>query len=170
VRPVRTNRLIGLPPRPEDFRDFQLLYQNPLVMRYLGGSRDDSFCRRLLSVHILHSKVYGFGIWVFREKIGGRFVGICALFWIRYLGVPEISFGYMLMPQYWHQGLAIEMGRAVLGIGFGQYRMRSVIADIHHHNSASRRVAARLGFLFEANATMASQSQPAMLYRATRHS
>jgi [ribosomal protein S5]-alanine N-acetyltransferase len=135
-------------------------------MQYLGGSRDDSFCRHLLGLHILHSRVFGFGTWVFRERFGDCFVGICALFWIRCLGVREISFGYMVMPEYWHRGLATEMGRAVLGVGFGQCRIKSVIADIHHHNSASRRVAVRLGFRFEANAFLSSQ--PVMLYRATR--
>jgi RimJ/RimL family protein N-acetyltransferase len=74
----------------------------------------------------------------------------------------------MLMAPFWHQGLAAEMARAVLGIALGQYRIKSVIAEIHHHNSASRRVAIRLGFHFETNATLSSQAS--MLYRATRYS
>jgi RimJ/RimL family protein N-acetyltransferase len=160
--------MIGLPLSPEDFEQFKLLYQDPLVMRYLGGPGDDTLCRRQLTGQFLHSKVYGFGTWVFRERVGNRFVGICGFLVIRYLSRREISFGYMLMPEYWHQGRATEMARAVLGIAFGQCRIGSVIADIHHHNAASRRVAMRLGFRFETNAKLFSH--PAMLYRATRYS
>jgi RimJ/RimL family protein N-acetyltransferase len=117
---------------------------------------------------LAHWKINGFGIWVFRERAGDRFVGVCGFMRIRYLGAREISFGYVLMATFWHQGLATEMARAVLGIAFGQYRIGSILADIHHHNSASRRVAIRLGFHFETNATLSSQSSmPSMLYRAT---
>jgi ribosomal-protein-alanine N-acetyltransferase len=160
--------MIGLPLRQEDFQELRLLFQDPRVMRYLGGPKNDDFCHSQLRGQLRQWKANGFGIWVFRERAGNGFVGICAFFQARYLGVREISFGYMLMPQYWHRGLATEMARAVLGIAFGQYRVSSVIADIHHHNCASRRVAIRLGFHFEANATLSSQ--PSTLYRATRYS
>jgi ribosomal-protein-alanine N-acetyltransferase len=137
-------------------------------MRYLGGPRNDDFCRGWLRVHLDHWKINGFGMWVFRERVGNRFVGICGFVRIRYLGARELSFGYMLMTPFWHQGLATEMARAVLRIAFGQYRIKSVLAEIHHHNSASRRVAVRLRFHFETNATLSSQ--PSTLYRATRYS
>jgi len=60
------------------------------------------------------------------------------------------------------------MARAVLRIAFEQYRIGSAIADIHHRNLASRRLAIRLGFRFETNASLSSQ--PTMLYRATHYS
>jgi len=135
-------------------------------MRYLGGPRDDNFCYLQLTNQLRGWKANGFGPWVFRERARSRMVGICAFFPMLYLGVLEISFGYMLMPRYWHRGLATEMARAVLGVAFGQYRIASVIADVPHHNLASRRLAIRLGFHFERNGTLSSH--PHMLYRATR--
>lgn len=97
-----------------------------------------------------------------------QLVGICGFYPVRYLGAAETSFGYMLVPQHWRRGLATEMGRAVLKVAFGQCRIKSMIADIPQHNSASRRVAIRLGFRFETNAFL--YSNPAMLYRASCHS
>jgi len=168
LRSVPTYRLIGLPLRPDDFQEFKLLYQDPLAMGYLGGPRDETFCYLQLTNQLRGWKANGCGTWVFRERVGSRFVGICGLFAMRYLGVREISFGYMLMPKYWHRGLATEMARAVLGVAFGQYRIASVIADIPHHNWASRRLAVRLGFHYERNGTL--HSHPHVLYRATRYS
>lgn len=168
LRVIGTNRLVGLPLRPEDLQAARLLFQDSQVMRYLGGPQDDSFCHNWLKGCLRHWKANGFGVWVFRERAGNAFVGICAFWRVRYLGAPEISFGYMLMPQYWHQGLATEMARAVLKIAFEQYRIGSAIADIHQHNLPSRRLAIRLGFQFEANALLSSR--PAILYRATYYS
>jgi [ribosomal protein S5]-alanine N-acetyltransferase len=166
LRPIRTNRLVGVPLRRDDFQEFKLLYQDPLAMRYLGGPRDETFCYLQLTNQLRGWKANGFGTWVFRERVERRFVGICGFFPMRYLGVREIGFGYMLIPQFWHRGLGTEIARVVLGVAFGQDRIASVIADIPHHNSASRRLAIRLGFHFERNGNLFSH--PHMLYRATR--
>jgi len=48
----------------------------------------------------------------------------------------------------WGHGLATEATRAVLEWGFGEGRLRHVVAVIHPENHASRRVAEKCGLTY----------------------
>ena len=133
-------------------------------MEYIGGVRDESFARRWLHWQLAQWRADGFGTWVFREIADSSFVGICGFFRARQLGIDEMTaFGYLLRPQFWHRGLAIEMARAVARVDRAWHNLDYVTALIHPRNTRSRRVATRVGFLFERNVTWGSE--PNMLFR-----
>jgi ribosomal-protein-alanine N-acetyltransferase len=60
--------------------------------------------------------------------------------------VGRAGFGYMLHPAYWRQGYATEAVRAALTYGFNALAIERVELWIHTKNSASRRLAQKLGF------------------------
>lgn len=164
MRTLRTSHLTVLPLRPGNFEEILLLFQDPRVTEYIGGVRDESFARRWLHWQLALSRVNGFGTWVFRDAADNSFVGTCSFFRARQFGMDEMTaFGYLLRPKYWHMGLATEMARAAIRIDLAQYGFKNVAALIHPRNTRSRRVAARVGFLFERNITWGSE--PNMLFR-----
>ena len=73
-----------------------------------------------------------------------RLIGFCGLQpWRR---SREIEIGWWLAKDCWRQGLATEAARAVLSHGLNKVGFERIIAVIHIENTASQRVAEKLGF------------------------
>jgi len=58
--------------------------------------------------------------------------------------------GYMLMPDYWHQGFMDEVLEEVLTFGFMQLNFHSIEAKIDPGNTKSRNILLKKGFIKEA--------------------
>ena len=58
--------------------------------------------------------------------------------------------GYMLMPEYWRQGLMMEALEAAISFAFTEMGFHTIEADINPENDASRKLLLRLGFQKEA--------------------
>lgn len=63
----------------------------------------------------------------------------------------EGALWYILNPAYWGRGLIPEAARALLGHGFGELRLHRIIVDCEPENTASIRVAEKLGMRREAH-------------------
>jgi ribosomal-protein-alanine N-acetyltransferase len=63
----------------------------------------------------------------------------------------EGALWYILHPAYWGRGIIPEASRAVLAFGFGELRLHRVIVDCDPANTASIRVAEKLGMRLEAH-------------------
>ena len=63
--------------------------------------------------------------------------------------VDEVELGYTFHRAYWGQGLATEVSRKVLDIGFGTLALPNIIAFAAAEHRASRHVMEKLGFQFE---------------------
>ncbi len=113
-----------------DFEDAQQLHSDPLVARTLsadGQPLPEDTTRRMLRRAILHWRTHGFGLWMFRSRDNGEFIGRGGL--IRYDaldmgGREEIGLAYAVLSPHWGQGYATEMGDASLRIGFRASRIR----------------------------------------------
>jgi len=57
----------------------------------------------------------------------------------------EAALWYMLARDAWGQGYAVEAAQAVLAFGFEELRLHRIFVDIDPRNSASLRVAEKLG-------------------------
>lgn len=80
----------------------------------------------------------------------GRLIGDVMLRWVSAEHrCGEI--GYVLSPLYGGRGLAVEAAHAVLHIAFDDLRLHRVIARVDARNTASARLAARLGMRQEAH-------------------
>jgi len=84
---------------------------------------------------------------IFREN--GELIGYCGFFHQDVDGTNEIEIGYRLHPNYWNRGLATETAQAVRNHAFRDLKLDRVISLIHPDNAASRRVAEKIGMLFE---------------------
>ena len=67
-------------------------------------------------------------------------------------GRPELEVGWTTVPERWGEGFATELGRAMVDVAFGPLESPDVVAYTLPHNSASRRVMEKLGFVYEKTA------------------
>ncbi len=76
----------------------------------------------------------------------GECVGPCSLMAVdRAARVAEL--GYWIGVPYWGRGLATAGARQVLAFGFETLGLERIVADCLDHNTASRRVLEKLGFV-----------------------
>jgi ribosomal-protein-alanine N-acetyltransferase len=61
----------------------------------------------------------------------------------------RLELGWILAPAYWRRGLMTEAAQAVLGYCFNRLRVHRIEALIEPDNTASRALAAKLGFAQE---------------------
>jgi [ribosomal protein S5]-alanine N-acetyltransferase len=164
--PFVTDRLTAFPLRDEDAQTLCLMHRDLGVMKTLGGVRSEEETKRWLYANLDHWNLHGFGLWMFRQRTDEAFVGRCGLRRVQLAIGNEVELAYALMTQYWSKGLATEMAKAVIAIGFEQLELGNLIALVDAENAASRRLAERLDFHFEQKT--AWKSLPTMLYRLDR--
>jgi RimJ/RimL family protein N-acetyltransferase len=144
----QTIRLDAKPLGLDDFAELAVLHKDAEVSKFLGGVRDEAATHRYITDNIAHWNEHGFGTWALRDKIGA-FAGRCALRHITINDVDEVEIGYTFHRAFWGQGLATEVSRKVLEIGFGPLALPNIIAFASVEHKASRRVMEKLGFRFE---------------------
>lgn len=86
----------------------------------------------------------GHGLWVI-ETHDGEFVGDCGITWQSYNDTPVREVGYHVRREFQGQGYASEAARACLELVRREYAPAVLTAIIHPENTASRRVAEKLG-------------------------
>lgn len=86
--------------------------------------------------------------WAVIYKANHRMIGTCGF---TSFSCPDdaAEIGYVLHPDYWGQGLAVEAARAVLAFGFDHLLLHRVEARFMQENTASLRVMQKLGMTFE---------------------
>jgi RimJ/RimL family protein N-acetyltransferase len=153
-----TARLILRPHVRDDFDDSFALWSDETVTRFIGGkpfSREEVWTRLLR--YVGHWAVMGYGYWTIREKDSGRFIG--EIGFANYqrdidppLGdTPEI--GWALMPSAHGQGYATEAVRGALAWADATWPRGDTVCIIAPDNVASRRVAAKCGYVEERQTT-----------------
>ena len=101
---LHTRRLIGTPAASGDFADIRRLHDDSRVMATLSAdgetlSEEDS--RAFLERAAEHWKLHGFGLWVFREQVGGDFVGYGGIKHAVIEGRDEIELAYAIRSERW---------------------------------------------------------------------
>ena len=64
-------------------------------------------------------------------------------------GKDVVGLAYAVMPDYWNQGFATEMGQASLEVGFERLGLAEIASWTLPTNLASQRVMEKLGFRYE---------------------
>lgn len=158
-----THRLAARYLGDEDFTELCLMHSNPSVMATLGGVRSDDETIRFMREKMAHWQSYGFGYWIFREKISGRFVGRGGIQHIDVGGNQEIEIGYSVVTDYWGQGMATEMAESLVAISFEQLAQTEIVCFTLSNNLPSQRVMQKVGFVFER--AIIHEDEPHVLYR-----
>ncbi|RCJ17771.1 acetyltransferase [Nostoc minutum NIES-26] len=146
---LSTPRLIGDRLRTEHLDWLCIMHQDPKVMATLAGVRSNEQTKLFLQENLTHWERYRFGLWMFRDKIDNRFVGRGGLRNIHIAGNDEVELAYSLMAEFWGKGLATEMGKAILKVGFQQIGLPEIVCFTMTTNFASQRVMQKLGFQYE---------------------
>jgi [ribosomal protein S5]-alanine N-acetyltransferase len=172
VEAFRTERLIAERLRDEHFDELRRMHRDPRVMATLapagapnGGLLSEEETRQFLRRHLDHWNRHGYGLWVFRDREDGQFVGRAGLHNTHVGGNEEVELAYALMTEYWNRGLATEMAEAILRVAFEQLHMTDLVCFTLTTNRASRRVMEKTGFEYERDVVHAGL--PHVLYRIT---
>ena len=146
---IETKRLILRQFRPSDSSPYAAMCADPEVMRYLGTGQTLSALDawRSFAFFVGHWKLLGYGPFAVEEKTSGRFIGRIGFYnppsW------PGFELGWVLARDSWGQGYATEGASAALRVAFEDLNRDHVISLIQPDNTASVRVAERIGETFE---------------------
>ena len=166
VERVETARLVGFRWRTEDFNELRRLHRDARVMATLGGLRSDERTATDLESYVAHWQEHGFGLWLFREKTSGRFVGRGGLRHVIVGGNKEIEIGYALCGDEWGKGFATEIARGSVQVAFERLALPELVSFTLVDNRESRNVVEKAGLVFEREVIHADR--PHALYRIPR--
>ena len=139
------------------------LHADARVMKTMGGSTaTPEQSRAWIERNLRHGEEAGLGIFVFRERGTGAFVGRGALRRIEIGGAEEVEVGYALAAEQWGRGLATEMAAALVAHAEG-HGFSALVAYTEPTNAASRRVMEKVGFRYERDVEHHGRAQ--VLYR-----
>lgn len=148
---LETERLTLRAFRAEDLEPLAGLWAKPEVVRFIGGNplgREDTWRRSIAACG--QWPYAGFGYWIAELKSDGRLVGQVGLADFkrdmepRIEGQPEL--GYVFDPSVHGQGIAYEGCKAALDWADANLDAPSYPAIISPENTASIRLAEKLGF------------------------
>lgn len=163
---LETDRLILRMLRESDIDAYAEMCADPEVMRYIGDGQPLTrpMAWRNLAMMAGHWSLRGYGLWAVEERTSNAFIGRIG-FW-HPEGWPGFELGWTLRRAFWGKGYATEGALAALQVAFIQLDQPHVISLIHPENTASIRVAERLGER-RVDATEVF-GRPAAVYRITR--
>ena len=168
---LETERLTLRPFRAGDADAQAAMMGDSEVMRHLGGqplAREDSW-RKLLCGAGLWS-LFGFGYWAVERRADGAMIGQIGFADFQrdmtpsVKGLPEM--GWLFAAEASGQGFATEAGRAALDWIDAVHAPPEIPAIIAAANTASIRVAEKLGFAFGEDASY--KGEPILLFRRRR--
>ncbi len=150
--PITTQRLRLRAHTPDDAAALQAFYSLPDVARYLLDEpwtvedAAEKVSERLPKTD-LDGAAQALALVI---ETDGRVIGDVAL-WFTDSANRVAEIGWVLDPRFGGQGFATEAVQAVVDLAFDRYRCRRVIAQMDSRNSASAKLAERLGMVKEAH-------------------
>lgn len=147
-----TERLRFATWRTEDWKEFQKLATDPLVVRYLGTGEPwpDERVQEFVNRQCANWKQFGICLWKLLPKDGDVLIGICGLQHLP--GGPDLEIGWWLSPACWGKGLATEAASRALAYGFEVRNLERIVAIAQAANRDSLRVMEKVGMRFEREA------------------
>jgi RimJ/RimL family protein N-acetyltransferase len=142
---LQTERLILRMFREEDFEQHARICADPEVTRYLGEGRPLSRLEawRSMAMILGHWQLRGYGPWAVEERATGNLIGRIGFFYPE--GWPDFELGWVLGQESWGKGYASEGASRALDYAFTEMGRDHVISLIDPENTASIKVAERLG-------------------------
>jgi RimJ/RimL family protein N-acetyltransferase len=151
---LETERLVIRSVTPDDAPDFQRLFSDPDVRRYLppGPPATLESARALVERRMQAEQERGYAGWHVSLKTTGEFVGSVALQPIERTG-PEVELAYHYLPSAWNKGYGTEAARATLGYGFESCGLAQIIAICFPENIGSWRIMEKAGMSYVGTAS-----------------
>jgi RimJ/RimL family protein N-acetyltransferase len=150
----------------EHWLDLRAMDEDDGFMALLGGLRQEPGTKVYLEQNLKHWADHGFGLYMLRDAPTQAVIGRAILRHLDVERVDEIEIGYGFMPEYWGRGLATEVARELVRIGFEQLHLESMVAITTPANVASQRVMTKAGLVYERDIVHAGV--PHRLFRIRR--
>jgi len=145
---AESERLTLRRPTEADIPALALLWADERVTRFMGGARD--FERVSASMlDDLKSPPPKFDLWPVLERGSEIVVGHCGLLRKKVNDRDEVELIYVIAAEHWGRGYATEAAGAIRDYAFRELAITRLVSLINPANSASERVAAKLGMKFE---------------------
>jgi RimJ/RimL family protein N-acetyltransferase len=140
---IETERLILRPPLLDDFPGWCELMGDERSARFIGGPQPPALAWRGFLTLVGAWQVQGFGMFSVIERQGGGWLGRVGPW--RPLGWPGTEVGWGLVRSAWGRGYAREAAAAAIDWAFTTLGWGEVVHCIAPENTASIRLAERLG-------------------------
>jgi len=127
------------------FEPYSTMLADEGTTRFIGDGQplDHMNAWRSMAMLLGHWVLRGYGMWALELKDTGEFIGRVGLH--NPDGWPDLEVGWMLRPEFRRFGYASEAAHAALSYAFQRLGAERVISLIRAENTASERVARRLG-------------------------
>jgi RimJ/RimL family protein N-acetyltransferase len=149
--PLATERLIIREMRRSDVESLHRLFSDPLFMRFWPVF-DRRRTEHWVEESLRNYAQYRFGLWALTLRGSDEAIGDCGLGLINGLEGTDateiggqIQIGWHVRRDLWGQGLATEAARACRDYAFDHLDLSALSALIQPENTASRRVAEKIG-------------------------
>ena len=124
----------------------------PAVTDHLGGTRELHEIEASFAQMASEQAKHGFGFMLVQHKRTGMLIGKCGLMRIDQEIAPaalqgQLSIGWTLREDYWHQGYAFEVASATLEFAFSRHNAAAVFATTADRNVPSWRLMEKLGMV-----------------------
>ena len=143
--PPDTPRLRFREMTPEDLDLMAALLGDPAVMTYYPAPKTRDEAAQWIAWNEANYARHGYGLWIV-ETHDGEFLGDCGLTWQKINGQDtELEVGYHIRAGRQGHGYATEAAAACRDFARDTLQAPRLVAIIHPENTASRRVAEKLG-------------------------
>jgi RimJ/RimL family protein N-acetyltransferase len=150
-----------------DFDACLAMDRDPEVVKYISGpwhdaSKHEAFLRDRIQADFGN----GLGYWsIFSREDEGRFLGWVLLIPSDGVG-PEVEIGWRLNRSAWGYGYGTEAARPFVSHAFETIDLPRIVADIDGRNTASHRIAEKIGMKHVGDVT--DRGIPMKSYRLER--
>lgn len=146
---LETERLRLRRYRPDDLDELAPILGDPETMRYYPHPYSEEESLAWINRNIDRYRADGFGLWVIEWKETGEFLGNCGP--VRQIvdDRDEIELGWLVKKTHWGRGLASEAAAACRDHAFGVLGIDRLISMVRPENTASCRVAQKIGMAIE---------------------
>ncbi|CAN7235257.1 GNAT family N-acetyltransferase [Rhizobium sp. LjRoot258] len=149
---IETERLLLRPHTVDDFEDYQTMWSDEAVVRFIGGvpsTREQAWARLLRAAGMWHHM--GFGFLAIEEKQSGRFIGEAGFLDMKRDMHPvstegTLETGWGIMPFAQGRGYGCEALTALIAWAEKRFPSKPMTCIIDPGNDASLRLARKLGF------------------------
>lgn len=142
---LETDRLILRELTCADIEALSLILQDKETMHAYEHAFDDMEVRDWLDRQLHRYQNDGFGLWAVILRESGEFIGQCGITLQECKGASVHEVGYLFRRAFWHKGYATEAAKACKRHAFENPGISELYAIIRDTNTASRKVAERLG-------------------------